>query len=187
MGVGCGVDFELPPLVARMEDLEPNIDFELERYLARRRQKVTFSRSARAAYLAFARSPEARWTGNFRDLNASVTRLCTLASGGVIRDEDVAEEVARLRADWRTDGVEETSAPELERILPPERLAALDLFDRLQLASVVAICRRSRSLSEAGRQLFAASLAERTSRNDADRLRKYLARFGLSWADVAGV
>lgn len=34
-------------------------------------------------------------------------------------------------------------------------------------------------LSEAGRALFSASRARRTSANDADRLRKYLARFGL--------
>jgi transcriptional regulatory protein RtcR len=39
-------------------------------------------------------------------------------------------------------------------------------------------------LSEAGRILFGASLARRTSANDADRLRKYLARFGLDWGAV---
>ncbi|WP_066799492.1 hypothetical protein [Sphingomonas soli] len=44
--------------------------------------------------------------------------------------------------------------------------------------------RRSRSLSEAGRALFAASRARRTSANDADRLRKYLAKFGLEWAQL---
>ena len=35
-----------------------------------------------------------------------------------------------------------------------------------------------------GRALFAASRGRRASTNDADRLRKYLARFGLGWADV---
>lgn len=38
--------------------------------------------------------------------------------------------------------------------------------------------------AKAGRQLFAASRSKRTSTNDADRLRKYLARFGLSWETV---
>jgi transcriptional regulatory protein RtcR len=33
------------------------------------------------------------------------------------------------------------------------------------------------------RHLFAASRKLRTSTNDADRLRKYLARFDLAWAD----
>ena len=47
------------------------------------------------------------------------------------------------------------------------------------------MCRSARSLSAAGRELFAASRKNRTSTNDADRLRKYLARFGLSWEQVA--
>ena len=63
-------------------------------------------------------------------------------------------------------------------------LAALDPFDRVQLAHVVATRRASRSLSDAGRTLFAASREKRTSMNDAVRLRKYLARFGLGWGTV---
>ncbi|HVQ10127.1 MAG TPA: hypothetical protein VMS43_17010 [Allosphingosinicella sp.] len=58
-------------------------------------------------------------------------------------------------------------------------------FDRVQLAETIRICRGSRSLSEAGRTLFAASRLRRSSANDADRLRKYLARFGLDWAAVS--
>lgn len=50
-----------------------------------------------------------------------------------------------------------------------------------ELESIVAICRRSRSLSDAGRKLYAVSQQKRRSKNDADRLRKYLARFDLSW------
>jgi transcriptional regulatory protein RtcR len=48
------------------------------------------------------------------------------------------------------------------------------------------VCRTSSSLSAAGRTLFAASRAQKTSANDADRLRKYLARFGLDWQAVTG-
>jgi len=40
------------------------------------------------------------------------------------------------------------------------------------------------SLSAAGRALFARSLAQRTTRNDADRLRKYLARFGADFETI---
>jgi transcriptional regulatory protein RtcR len=32
--------------------------------------------------------------------------------------------------------------------------------------------------------LFSASRVRRTTANDADRLRKYLARFGLAWQDL---
>jgi transcriptional regulatory protein RtcR len=65
-------------------------------------------------------------------------------------------------------------------------VAALDRFDRVQLADVVSVCRVSRSLSDAGRTLFAASRARKSSSNDADRLRKYLARFGLEFERVRG-
>lgn len=62
----------------------------------------------------------------------------------------------------------------------------IDPFDRAQLAYVVQECRASRSLSDAGRKLFAASREKRASTNDADRLPKYLGRFGLDWRDLAG-
>jgi transcriptional regulatory protein RtcR len=61
----------------------------------------------------------------------------------------------------------------------------VDLFDRVQLAAVVRACREAKSLSAAGRTLFAASRAAKTSTNDADRLKKYLARFGLTFDRIA--
>ena len=75
---------------------------------------------------------------------------------------------------------------ELERLLG-ERWQALDLFDQLQLPGVVALCREAASLSDAGRQLFAQSRQGKSQPNDADRLRKYLARFGLDWQMVRGL
>jgi transcriptional regulatory protein RtcR len=50
----------------------------------------------------------------------------------------------------------------------------------------VKTCRAGRSLSEAGRNLFAASRQKRATANDADRLRKYLARFDLGWEHLRG-
>jgi len=74
---------------------------------------------------------------------------------------------------------------DLDELLGEERVQALDLFDRLQLEAVVRVCRQSRSLSDAGRQLFQASRAQRSVVNDADRLRKYLAKLGLDWGQVS--
>ena len=65
-----------------------------------------------------------------------------------------------------------------------ERAEEIDYFDRLQLASVLKVCRESRSLSDAGRALFTASRGRKKSVNDADRLRKYLMRFGLEWRQL---
>jgi transcriptional regulatory protein RtcR len=182
--------FRLPGLRHRIEDLGPNVDYELERYSARMGRRAHFSAEARRRYLAFATAPEAEWRGNFRDLNASITRLCTLAPAGRITQADVAAEIARLRADWcRGSGGPAASAADgddalLGEVLGREPLAALDRFDRVQLAEVVRTCRRHRSLSAAGRALFAVSRQKRATPNDADRLRKYLARFGLDHAAV---
>lgn len=65
-------------------------------------------------------------------------------------------------------------------------MGEIDLFDRQQLETVIAVCRRSQTLSDAGRTLFAVSRQQKKQPNDADRLRKYLARFNLSWEQITG-
>jgi transcriptional regulatory protein RtcR len=57
---------------------------------------------------------------------------------------------------------------------------------RVQLDEVLRVCVDSPTLSEAGRRLFRASRARKKTPNDADRLRKYLARFGLEWGELRG-
>jgi transcriptional regulatory protein RtcR len=60
----------------------------------------------------------------------------------------------------------------------------LDRFERVQLEDVLQVCRESATLSAAGRVLFERSRERRKLANDADRLRTYLARLGLDWAEV---
>jgi transcriptional regulatory protein RtcR len=171
--------FRLPALRERREDIEPNIDYELERFAQLNSARVRFNAEARAVYIRFATGPDAEWSGNFRELSASVSRLATLADGGRIGEPLVREEIERLRAAWRP-----MSAEGLEGVLSPQQIEALDLFDRLQLQSVLEVCRRSSSLADAGRKLFAATRSKRSSVNDSDRLRKYLGRFDLNWTSV---
>jgi transcriptional regulatory protein RtcR len=173
--------FALPGLAARKEDIAPNLDYELDRFAEREGTRITFNKEARDRYLAFATSPDARWLCNFRDLAASVTRMATFSPKGRIDADCVDAEILRLRRLW--SGAPETNDV-LDLLLTEEQGAALDPFDRVQLAYAVSTCRASRSLSEAGRTLFSASRSRRASANDADRLRKYLARFGLSWGEV---
>jgi len=144
------------------------------------------SREARARFLAFASSAGASWPGNFRDFNGAILRMATLAPGGRITTEIVDDEIARLRDAWRDADIAGVDRGPLEDVLPPERLAEIDAFDRAQLAEVLRVCRTSPSLSEAGRRLFAVSRARKAAPNDADRLRKYLARFGLDRAILRG-
>ncbi len=169
--------FVLPGLAQRPEDLPPNLDFETERVGMLDGTRVTWRREARERYLAFGTSSEATWPGNFRDLNASVTRLVTLAVGGRITDALVEAEIERLRTAWRP-GVARGDV--LDALLG-QSAHSLDAFDRVQLVEVVRVCASSKSLSDAGRMLFEHSRVKKRSSNDADRLRKYLARFGLSF------
>lgn len=173
--------FALPGLAQRREDIAPNLDYELDRHAEREGERIMFNKEARERYLAFAGSPAARWPGNFRDLAASVTRMATFSPKGRIDIGTVEQEIGRLRRNW---AVTESHADGLDQLLDQSALANMDAFDRVQLAHVVGVCKNSRSLSDAGRTLFAASRAKRTSSNDADRLRKYLARFDLNWSDL---
>jgi transcriptional regulatory protein RtcR len=109
--------------------------------------------------------------------------MATLAPGGRITIEVVNEEIGRLKRGWGEQSVNETQDL-LEQLLGTERMNVLDLFDREQLASVIRVCRNSRTLSEAGRALFTTSRDKKKTVNDADRLRKYLARFGVEWKEL---
>ena len=82
--------------------------------------------------------------------------------------------------------VTESSSDDLDVLLGESGRSTLDPFDRVQLAEVLRVCRISRNLSEAGRQLFSISRTKKGTTNDADRLRKYLARFGLDWSRLHG-
>ena len=194
----------VPPLRERPEDLEPNLDYELERLSVELGFRVSFARPAREAFLRFALA--APWRGNFRDFNAALRRMATLADGGRIDAAVVTAELARLSAAAvprparaaaltassgssgsalsAADAGTDANADALLADLLGPRAADLDRFDRVQLTDVVAVCASSASLSAAGRVLFSRSLAQRTTRNDADRLRKYLARFDLTFESI---
>ncbi len=177
--------FRLPPLRERLEDIEPNLDFELERASAQLSRQVTMNREARARFLRFALKHP--WPGNFRDLAGSVTRMATLAEGGRVAERDVEAEIALRERPARhaltPDG--STSGSRVEALLGA-RAAELDRFDRVQLEDVLDACATARTLSDAGRTLFSQSRKRKASANDADRLRKYLARFGLDWETASG-
>jgi transcriptional regulatory protein RtcR len=174
--------FRLPGLSERREDIEPNLDFELQQLSDATGHRIRMSREARTAFLKWAQSSDALWSANFRDLNAAVVRMATLSTAGRISEDDVVAECERLRTLWAPSVA--AGGFDLSALLSSEQLAQLDLFDRMQLAGVVGVCRDCRTLSEAGRKLYAMSRQSRNSTNDADRLRKYLARFGVSWSTI---
>jgi len=175
--------FRLPSLTERREDIEPNVDYELDQFRRRTGTAVTFSKEAREQFLSFAASDRARWPGNFRDLNAAITRLATLAPAGRITVDQVKAEIAHLAAAWSSTP-RDMSSGFVDRVVSGSVLAGLDRFDRTQLEDVLSVCRTSTTMSAAGRVLFDRSRERKKIANDADRLRKYLARFDLEWGEL---
>ena len=121
------------------------------------------------------------WRGNFRELNAMLTRLATLAPDGRIDLATVKTELERQR---RTDAAPVDGEHDLECLLGEDYKERYDLFDIMQLADVLKVCRECATLSEAGRKLFAVSRQSKSNPNDADRLKKYLAHFGVTFQTV---
>ncbi|HJV24595.1 MAG TPA: hypothetical protein VJ673_02865 [Aromatoleum sp.] len=109
--------------------------------------------------------------------------MATLADAGGITADNIREEIARLRRTW-SGGESVDSLADAASDLLGEEAATLDLVDRCQLNQVIQICRSATSLSDAGRKLFAISRQDKARPNDADRLRKYLGRFDLSFDSV---
>jgi transcriptional regulatory protein RtcR len=186
--------YTLPSLAQRREDIEPNINHQLTLASQDLGKQVRFTTEAKQDYLRFAQSADAVWSGNFRDLSASITRLATLADNGRIGTALVDAEKARLRWQWQEFSQTALQTPassqpsnivgtSLHELLG-SAYDTLDYFDRLQLQAVITTCQASSSLSEAGRALFDVSRTKRDVINDADRLRKYLLKFDLSWEKI---
>jgi transcriptional regulatory protein RtcR len=178
--------YQLPGLVDRPEDIEPNIDYLLHQFGLELGQSVKFNKEARDLYMRFAMSGEALWVGNFRDLSASVLRMSTLADAGRITGDIVSDEVQRLQRQWQHHGGQSGVSQEVELAdyIGANGVAQLDLFDAMQLRAVITTCLRAKSISDAGRKLFAVSRMSKEKPNDADRLKKYLARYGLTWNHI---
>lgn len=178
--------YRLPSLKERIEDFEPNLDYELQQFTRKIGHKVSFNQAARGHYLKFAQATTSVWRANFRDLNASITRMATLAQGGRITEALVAHEIQRLTADWQAFQAPVLTQNQslLKQCLSPEALAQLDYFDQLQLAEVLSICQASKTLADAGRKLFNISRTQRNSQNDSHRLRIYLQKFGLRFEQI---
>lgn len=170
-------DFHLPGLAERREDIEPNIDYELEQISSEIGVHTTFNKEARQAFMDFAMVHP--WRGNFRELNAMLTRLATLAPAGRIDLPTVQDEINRQRNTAPT-----AKQQDLTPLLGDDYEDRYDMFDLMQLSQVLPICRECATLSEAGRKLFAVSRKAKNNPNDADRLKKYLAHFDLTFQQV---
>jgi transcriptional regulatory protein RtcR len=172
--------YELPRLRDRPEDIKPNLDVELERWEEENGKLLRMNKDVEAKFLSFATSPEAKWTGNFRDLKDIVERMARLSQSGFITSDVLENEINRLKQLWaREEEPGEGSADMLRSVLGEARLAKVDLIDRIRLAELIMACRESANAAEAGRKLFTAH----GDANYSDLMRKKLGEFGLSFKD----
>ena len=103
-----------------------------------------------------------------------------MSPAGRIQEGTVTAEITRLQRSW---GQAASQTSLLDQIDGLDR-STIDEFDQRQLEHVIEVCRQSKSLAEAGRKLFNVSRLAKKQPNDSDRLRKYLAKFGLSFPDI---
>lgn len=177
--------YQLPSLKDRVEDIEPNIEFELQRYAQSMNRKVSFSSAAKSKYLAFSLSSFAQWKTNFRDLNSSITRMAILSTGGRITEANVDNEIQRLQLDWNGSESDNNSDQKLlKNTLNEAIFEQLDLFDYSQLAQAIRVCQQSKSMADAGRKLFNHSRLQKSASNDSQRLRVYLKKFQLEFKNL---
>lgn len=171
--------FHLPGLAERREDIEPNVEYELELFSKKYGRHVTFNNEAWQLFMKFANHHD--WHGNFRELNAVITRMATLAPGGRI-------DVSTVQGELKQTATATNSSDDvlLKTALGPDYVSRFDIFELVQLKEVLRICSESKNLSDAGRKLFAVSRLAKKTCNDADRLARYLAHYGLSFSELFG-
>jgi transcriptional regulatory protein RtcR len=176
--------FTLPALRDRREDIAPNIEFELAKHSQQQKTRIRFNKEAQEKYLSFALSPLATWTGNFRDLSSSITRMVTLCENGRIDLANVMQEIDRLKLDWHTEGdvlaQEAQSAPSC---LTTERWAQMCMVERVEFDCVLSACLSTTTQKEAAEHLYSTESWDGGT-NPSGRLSNYLRRYGLTYKDI---
>ncbi len=150
--------------------------------------QLKFEPNALGTFVDFARSEEALWLGNYRDLKAAITRMVILSERDSIGDDLVAAEIRRLVHHWnRLSGSQPNNDfPRVERQLGEAGMAAHDPFLLAQLEHVLKVFERPsvKSMAAAGRILFANSRLKKSNPNDTKRVADFLKKFGLDGGDV---
>lgn len=169
--------FALPGLKDRREDIEPNLRYELDRAGEAHDVRYRFEVDAQRAYLSFASSPEATWTGNFRDLASSVERMTTLSDNGLIDQVVVEDEIRHLKRLWAIEGdILTTTHPSADLVSVVMPGAMLNALDVAQLNLVLGLCVEAKSYADLGRKIF----GDAGGNNPSQRIRNFLKGYGLS-------
>jgi transcriptional regulatory protein RtcR len=113
-----------------------------------------------------------------------------LSEGGRIDEENVDQEIGRLKNDW-DDGSASSSLPltltsRVDALVGSEEAASLDLYDHIIISGIAEVCANSRSMAEAGRKLFNHSRTQKASTNDSHRIKQLLDKYGIRFQGLSG-
>jgi transcriptional regulatory protein RtcR len=198
--------FRLPDFTERRDDLKLLFDAVLERRrkdmdekalktddAARRFSLKTpaFTPGAKEKFLQFAESPEAAWSGNYRDLWSAVERMSVLgaaAKDGVVTEAVAEKEIKRLRGEWKRgrsknaadDTVEEYLRIAEQHLAEKPSGRPLNGLERAELSYVINVCRKHRTLTAAAKEVYEPS---RNDSNLSSKLRAFLNKYGLTFED----
>lgn len=176
--------YRLPGLAERKEDIPANIDYELEKYQEKYGEAIRFNSEAKKRYIDFATAPETPWKANFRDLNASITRMATLSDGGRINTENVINEIENLNYLWHSNSDYRADPVELDELVAKDVLEKMDYIEKIELSAVINMCKKSKDAATASRALYDKSRLRRKTRNDSHRLLQYLKKYDIHFDDI---
>jgi transcriptional regulatory protein RtcR len=180
-------EFKLPSLRKRLEDIEPNLEYELRKSSNRVPYVQRFSAKALRQYLKFAASEEGAWMANFRDLSTSVERMITRSVDEKISEDVVGVEIDTLRAKWAAQGINyvelggkismgsgANAAEDHVSMLLPDR--KLNASEHLQLDYTIRMALNCTSYAELSRRLY----GNAAGKNPSQKSRDFLLKYGLS-------
>jgi len=203
--------FDLPSLSERREDIPANCHFALKKSKSHVRTLLTdktFAPEAERKFIEFCQDDKMTWEGNFREFNAMVWRMATLAKGPRIEVKDVDDEIKRWKRMCKTEykiGTSENYATTIQKsaevpvqasplpdascdfeflralIKDEKKFNSMRLDELAQLAFVVSVCKESNSQAEASRRL---RRNQKDPRRRDDQLSRYLERLGLDFNTV---
>ena len=163
---------------------------------------MVFAPEALKHFVAFCQDDKMTWDGNFREFNAMVWRMATLAKEAVITEKDVGNEIAR----WKKMRKSERKTPKdnsvvaasepvptsplpdasctfefLRELLGEEEFNKCRLDKLAQLAFVASVCADAKNQADASRRL---RMSTNDSKDDSSQLFKYLKHLGLDFDKV---
>ena len=202
---------ERPGYAARRKDIALNCQQVLGEYNKKYSSHLEFANDALQCFIKYAEADTTEWKGNFREFNAMIFRMATLADGFQITMDDVEREIKYAEAEqksYKADNNDATTAQEglpnmsqtihtpaqtsplpdasckfefLRELLGEKEFNTRRLDELAQLAFVASVCADAKNQADASRRL---RINQNDSKDGSPQLFKYLYHLGLNFNKV---